>query len=134
MQRISEEFCKTVSIESIMKIAENAEEMESGEEKRTNVKKQKMEEEKMAVRSANAERKPVIAVAKDEAFCFYYAENIRMLEEMGADIKYFSPIHDEKLSEGCHALLFGGGYPELYAEKLSANFMMRASVKKAVEN
>ena len=124
MQRISEEFCKTVSIECIMKIAEDAEEMENGEEKNAGVKKQEI----------RANEKPIIAVAKDEAFCFYYAENIRMLEEMGADIEYFSPIHDKKLPEGCHALLFGGGYPELYAEKLNANCMMRTAVKKAVEN
>ena len=124
MQRISEEFCKTVSIESIMKIAEGAEEMENGEEKNAGAKKQEI----------RAHEKPIIAAAKDEAFCFYYVENIRMLEEMGADIKYFSPIHDKKLPEGCHALLLGGGYPELYAEKLSANCMMRAAVKKAIEN
>ena len=124
MQHISEEFCKTVSIESIMKIAESAEEMESGEK----------EQEMRAHKKTMPKDKPIIAVAKDEAFCFYYAENIRMLEEMGADIKYFSPIHDNKLPDRCHALLFGGGYPELYAENLSANCKMRAAVKKAVEN
>ena len=130
MQRISEEFCKTVSIECIMKIAEDAEEMEDGEEKNAGVKKQEIR----ANEKTMLKEKPIIAVAKDEAFCFYYAENIRMLEEMGADIKYFSPIHDKKLPEGCHALLLGGGYPELYAEKLNANCMMRTAVKKAVEN
>ena len=57
--------------------------------------------------------KPVIAVARDEAFCFYYADNIQMLKEYGAEIKYFSPLHDEKLPVLCHALLIGGGYPEL---------------------
>ena len=124
MQHISEEFCKTVSIESIMKIAESAEEMESGEK----------EQEMRAHKKTMPKDKPIIAVAKDEAFCFYYAENIRMLEEMGADIKYFSPIHDNKLPDRCHALLFGGGYPELYGENLSANCKMRAAVKKAVEN
>ena len=78
--------------------------------------------------------RPTIAVAKDEAFCFYYADNIRMLEEHGARITYFSPLHDEKLPEGCHALLIGGGYPELYADQLSANTRMRGAVKKAAEN
>ncbi|MBD5450461.1 MAG: cobyrinate a,c-diamide synthase [Lachnospiraceae bacterium] len=77
--------------------------------------------------------RPVIAVARDEAFCFYYADNILMLEENGAEIRYFSPLHDDKLPEDCHALLFGGGYPELYADKLSMNRAMRGAVKQAVE-
>ena len=77
---------------------------------------------------------PVIAVARDEAFCFYYADNLRLLEENGAKIRYFSPLRDEELPNGCQALLFGGGYPELYAGKLSGNHKMRAAVRNAVEN
>lgn len=75
--------------------------------------------------------KAVIAVARDEAFCFYYADNLRLLEEYGAEITYFSPLHEERLPVGCHALLFGGGYPELYAKGLSRNCSMRQAVKHA---
>ena len=116
----SELFSKTVSIECIKEIAENAEELE--------------DDEIIAEEINVSGSRPTIAVAKDEAFCFYYADNIRLLEEYGAKITYFSPLHDEKLPEECHALLFGGGYPELYANQLSANTKMREAVKNAVEN
>ncbi|MDE7284773.1 MAG: cobyrinic acid a,c-diamide synthase, partial [Lachnospiraceae bacterium] len=61
-------------------------------------------------------------------------DNINLLEEYFSKIIYFSPLRDEKLPEGCHALLFGGGYPELYAKQLSANTKMREAVKSAAEN
>jgi len=74
-----------------------------------------------------------IAVAKDKAFCFYYRDNLEMLEEMGAELVPFSPIHDEKLPD-CDGLILGGGYPELYLEQLSQNETMRKSIRKAVAN
>ena len=72
-----------------------------------------------------------IAVAMDEAFCFYYEDNLRLLEKCGAKLQYFSPLHDTKLPDNCDALLLGGGYPELYAKELSENVSMRESIKKA---
>lgn len=78
--------------------------------------------------------RPVIAVAKDEAFCFYYADNLRMLAESGAELKYFSPLHDKELPGNCHALLFGGGYPESYAKELSGNTSMLAAVRQAAKS
>lgn len=74
-----------------------------------------------------------LAVALDEAFCFYYHENLRLLEEAGFQIKYFSPLHDKSLPEGTNAILLGGGYPELYAELLESNESMRKSIKSAIE-
>lgn len=73
-----------------------------------------------------------IGVARDEAFCFYYEDNLRMLRECGARIRYFSPIHDEEIPEGCDGLLLGGGYPELYAKELGSNISMCRAVKKAI--
>lgn len=72
-----------------------------------------------------------IAVAKDKAFCFYYRDNLEMLEEMGAELIPFSPISDEKLPD-CDGLILGGGYPELYLEALSRNTTMRESIRDAI--
>ena len=75
-----------------------------------------------------------IAVALDEAFCFYYEDNIELLKEMGADIVYFSPLKDERIPDNIHGIIFGGGYPELYAKELSLNKTMIESVKSTVYN
>lgn len=75
-----------------------------------------------------------IGVALDEAFCFYYEDNLRLLRKMGAEPVPFSPLRDKKLPEHLGGLLLGGGYPELYAERLSQNQEMRESIKNAVEN
>ncbi len=75
-----------------------------------------------------------LAVAMDEAFCFYYEDNLRLLEKYGAKLQYFSPLHDAKLPDDCDALLLGGGYPELYAKDLSENISMLNSIKTAFEN
>ena len=72
-----------------------------------------------------------IAVAMDEAFCFYYEDNLRLLEKCGAKLQYFSPLHDTSLPKDCDAMLLGGGYPELYAKELSENLSMRNSIKTA---
>ncbi len=72
-----------------------------------------------------------VAVARDRAFCFYYRDNLALLERFGATLVYFSPLSDAELPE-CDGLWLGGGYPELYAEALSRNECMRRSVHKAV--
>ena len=76
---------------------------------------------------------PKIAVAMDEAFCFYYRDNLKMLQYYGAELVPFSPLHDKKLPEGTSGLLLGGGYPELYAKELSENESMKASVREALQ-
>ena len=89
--------------------------------------------------SAPDERKigkarPRVAVARDEAFCFAYSETLEALQEAGADLVFFSLLRDAALPERTAALYLPGGYPELYAELLSGNGSMRASVRRAVEN
>lgn len=79
-----------------------------------------------------AEERVLLAVARDEAFCFTYAETLDALEKAGAELVYFSPLHDEKIPERTCALYLPGGYPELYAAPLAENESMRDSVRKAV--
>ena len=75
---------------------------------------------------------PRIAVAKDEAFCFTYAETLDCLAAAGAELVFFSPVHDAALPEAIGGLYLPGGYPELYAKQLSENKAMRASIREAV--
>lgn len=124
LKDISREAEETISIPAMMKIAESA-----GEVRRIYSLCGQKEAKK-----DDTESRPVIGVARDEAFCFYYRDNLRMLEKYGAEIKYFSPLHDGSIPEGCSGLLIGGGYPELCAEELEGNTAMRISVKKAVES
>jgi cobyrinic acid a,c-diamide synthase len=69
-----------------------------------------------------------IGVARDKAFCFYYPDNLEVLEENGAEIVSFSPVNDRELPPNLAGLYLGGGYPELHAEKLSMNISMRKSI------
>ena len=69
-----------------------------------------------------------IGLAKDEAFSFYYPASLQVLEEMGAELIPFSPLEDEHLPEA-DGLIIGGGFPEMFAEKLSANVSLRQEIK-----
>ncbi len=69
-----------------------------------------------------------IGVARDRAFCFYYPENIELLEANGARIVPFSPLGDPHLPADLDGLYFGGGYPELYAADLQRNRSLRRQV------
>lgn len=74
-----------------------------------------------------------IAVAKDEAFSFYYTENLELLKEAG-EIVYFSPLHDKKLPDNIDFLYLGGGYPEVFIKELSNNTSMLKSIKSELNN
>ncbi len=75
-----------------------------------------------------------LAVAKDQAFCFQYQDNLDLLKTLGADLVFFSPLADHKLPPDVNGLILCGGYPEEYAGALAANSSMRNSIKTAVQH
>ena len=74
-----------------------------------------------------------IGVAEDEAFCFFYADNFRLLGEMGAEIVPFSPIEDKQLPDDLDGLLLYGGYPELNGKKLEQNTTMKDMIREKLK-
>ena len=121
---------KTIDMDLFIDIAEAADEIGDSE----NADKDKRQTLKNAepMRLQDQNNTVNIAVAMDEAFCFYYEDNLRLLEEAGAKLQYFSPVHDTKLPDHCDGILLGGGYPELYAGQLSENNTMRKAIRAAV--
>lgn len=77
---------------------------------------------------------PVVAVARDEAFSFLYPENLDLLCRAGARLAFFSPLRDQDLPPRTAALVLSGGFPEVYAEALSANAAMRQAIRAACEH
>ncbi len=112
IEKLSLEIEKTVDIDGLIHLAESA-----GEFSFSGLPLPKLEK---TVR---------IGVARDEAFCFYYQENLDLLREMGAELIFFSPLRDERLPEHLAGLLFGGGYPELYAERLGKNGSLLSEIR-----
>ena len=116
IQKIADQIEQTVDIERILEIAKEAGECLG---KKPYIPK--------------LSRKVRLAVARDEAFSFYYKENLELLHEMGAEIVEFSPLYDSKLPEEIDGLILGGGYPENYAKKLEENFSIREDISKKLK-
>lgn len=119
VETVAEAARKTIDIDGILEIAAQAEMLQ--------IQKATGETEKCKFPAGYR-----IGVARDAAFSFYYRENLRMLEDMGATLVFFSPLADAHVPE-VDALIFGGGYPELYAKQLYENQSMRVSVRQALE-
>lgn len=142
----AEQFLATAGFEKILAIADQAEELEDIEsvdnatcaggtdtdaDADTDTDADKAVSERKAMADAPA---LTLAVARDEAFCFYYEANMRAFQKRGVAIRYFSPLHDKELPAEADGILLGGGYPELYAKALSENESMKASIRSAIEN
>jgi len=115
---------QNVDIRMIARIAEGAEDI-------TQLITQ--EGNSLFVNSSSETEKVRIALAYDRAFCFYYEDNLRLLEEYGAELVPFSPIKSRELPENISGIIIGGGYPELFAEKLSDNKAMKRKIREAIE-
>lgn len=120
MNRLGKCLEETIDWEFLEELGAEKEEMDALEEENTEA-------------SCTAAFSFRLGIAMDEAFCFYYQDNLRLLERLGGELVYFSPIHDRSLPEQLDGLILGGGYPELYCEALSLNESMREAVKKAAE-
>lgn len=117
---------QTLDLDGLISLAEEAPKIEN--QCPENIENYLKSQEAQKIR----EEKPVIAVAKDEAFCFIYEDNLKLLRELGAELVPFSPLHDKKLPEGTKGLLLYGGYPELYAKELEENAPMRQEIQDAL--
>ena len=116
----SQVLCENANIEQILEIAKSAPKLEYDVES--------------DIKHKITEKTIRIGVARDEAFCFYYEDNLDLLKSLGAKLISFSPLHDDTLPKDLDGILFGGGYPELYLKELEENESMRNSVKSAIEN
>ena len=116
----SQVLCENANIEQILEIAKSAPKLEYDVES--------------DIKHKITEKTIRIGVARDEAFCFYYEDNLDLLKSLGAKLIFFSPLHDDTLPKDLDGILFGGGYPELYLKELEENESMRNSVKSAIEN
>ena len=114
---------KSVDIDRLFAIAEGASELPEG----STLEKDSYGKQKVHLQKSG--KRPVIAVARDEAFCFYYEDNLKALEKAGAEIVFFSPLHDGSVPKEADGLLLPGGYPELYAKELSENKTMLADIR-----
>ena len=93
---------------------------------------EKKTENNSEVACGNSAYRPRIAVARDEAFSFYYEDNLELLQECGGQLVFFSPLHDSELPPA-DGLLLGGGYPELHARELAGNARMKAQIRSCAE-
>jgi cobyrinic acid a,c-diamide synthase len=108
IREIATEVSRRFDLATVIELARSAEEWQTAPEA-------------TAATPARHLERPTIAVARDEAFCFYYPENLELLAEAGATIEFFSPLQGERPSPHADGVYLGGGYPELHGPALAAN-------------
>ncbi len=133
LKTAAEEMERTTSVQDILRIARDAPELEEGGGPDEADAADSREASQIAAYIGKDASRPVIAVASDAAFCFYYEDNLELLEEYGAKLRFFSPLDDRRLPDGTAGLLLGGGYPELYAGRLGANAGMKQAILDAAK-
>lgn len=137
LEDLAEELERSTDIDEIIRLAQSAPPLFVKTGKPSDAASGRLSVEESGRRDyagAGGTRLLRIALARDEAFCFVYEENLQLLRELGAQIVPFSPLRDSQLPSGIDGLLLFGGYPELHARALSENESMRADVKRAVSS
>ncbi len=117
IELLKETFNKTIDFRRLMSIADN-----------NDISDSSFEVPKLDLSSLH------IGVAYDRAFRFYYKDNLELLEELGANLHYFSPIEDSQLPDECNCLYLGGGYPEVFAKEISQNISLLNNIKTKIDN
>ena len=82
--------------------------------------------------TSKSENKVKIAVARDRAFNFYYQDNLDLLEELGAELVFWSPLNDSSMPQNIGGLYFGGGFPEIFAEQLGSNLIVTKQLRQVI--
>lgn len=130
LNRLAQELEKTLDLDGMLRLAKA---YGRADESRTSEEAPSAKRIRDRIRILSLPEKIRIAAADDDAFCFTYLDNLELLEEMGAELVFFSPLRDRKLPEKVSGIILSGGYPELHAEALSRNRSMRDSVREAVQ-
>ena len=112
IEKISEKIAQEVYLDEIIELAKTAPAIEVEEFEAENIKKD-----------------ITIGIAQDKAFSFYYPASLAQLENLGAKLKFFSPLEDETIPDDVDALIFGGGFPEVFAQELMQNTSMIKSIR-----
>ena len=136
MERLSQVLEESVDVERLLELGRGPQRRhESGADQEDGAGREDEagREDRAGRKKKQGEETFCLTAAMDEAFCFYYQENLELLRELGARIVPFSPLRDEKLPEQTDGILLGGGYPELYAAELGKNSRMRESIRRAAE-
>ncbi|MGR3173069.1 MAG: cobyrinate a,c-diamide synthase [Candidatus Scalindua sp.] len=113
-KKLGEMVLETIDIDGLLKVARSAGTFP--------------DYDKSIFRDRNSALHVNLAIARDNAFCFYYQDDIELFEALGAKIKYFSPLHDKCIPDDVDGIFIGGGFPELNAGKLMKNETMRESI------
>ena len=129
--RLREAASRTLDVKGILEIAGTARKAGTSEHAGCEIPGSSDKAERLR-RKNRSFSKPVIAVARDEAFSFIYSETIGAFESCGGEVVYFSPVHDEAVPDAASAIYLPGGYPELYLKELSGNQSMLRSVREKV--
>nr|WP_294525341.1 cobyrinate a,c-diamide synthase [uncultured Blautia sp.] len=127
LYKLSQILSDTLDIDGILRLAGEASEIRTSDDL-------KKVDPAFGLSIPKEKKKLRIGLAKDEAFCFFYEDNFRILKQMGAKLVPFSPIHDRKLPEDIQGLLLYGGYPELYGRQLEENQEMRLQIREAIQD